>query len=143
MNAKVTSTGYANELIERAGQSLDAIMENSNSIILNDSTPTYFRYSGEYKGVLDLVIVSPKLASSCSDFVVNEFDTHGSDHAPITATFELDNKIRIISLTPVPKFDFNKANWASFRNHLNSTQPGGLRTNGLLGLIKRSSREKY
>ena len=74
------------------GKILFDTLLNVNAVIINDDTPTFNSYSNdEYYEVLDLIIVSPSLASKPWQFSVVD-DNMGSDHFPIGIEFSNCNK---------------------------------------------------
>lgn len=97
----------------KKGKIIEAFLEESNNIMMNDGSITRVNMSRpSYSGTSpDITILSPNLAIGASWSVYNS--TLSSDHFPIITTlyeqfYHEDNK-------QIPKWKFSKANWKTFK----------------------------
>ena len=83
-------------------------------VVLNDESPTYFRFKSDYTEILDLFICPPNIANSMLNFEVLVEHMMSSDHAPIMCTLGLKKNFRLEIKPSEPKFNFNKADWIEY-----------------------------
>ena len=86
--------------------------------VLNDESPTYFKFKSEYTEILDLFLCSKSLASKMSHFEVLKDFKMDSDHAPILCILELNNDFRKEQSYHETRFNFNLADWKKFKSIL-------------------------
>jgi hypothetical protein len=87
--------------------------------MLNDKSSTYINFSSGTKEVLDIVLCSSDAFTSFTKFeVLSKYDMN-SDHLPIKVDFNFKkNKIERSNLNRANEFDFEKANWKKYKQHL-------------------------
>ena len=117
LNAKTRTVGCRS--LDNNGKVLDEILSSDLDLcVLNDKSPTYFRFNSDYSEILDLFLCSANLANKMSHFEVLTDHLMGSDHAPILCILSLDKAFRIDVRTPEPRFNFTKADWNKYGNIL-------------------------
>lgn len=95
-----------------AGRALAEIIQESDLIIINDGSPTYFG-TNRNSNVLDLTITDAKIAPQC-EYLVTE-DLLGSDHAVIDITVnDIDNR----SINRRPAITVGKVDWQKFNEYM-------------------------
>ena len=98
------------------GKIVEDFILQTNTCILNNTSPTYLIPQTLKTTSVDLTLCSPDLASYLDWSVLD--DTHGSDHFPIKIQEEIPQ-----TSSPPNFFNFNKAHWSSFteecKNKLN------------------------
>lgn len=108
---------WGNQTQDTRGKVVEDFLFQTNTCILNDSTPTYLIPSSLKTTSVDLTLCSPDLASELNWAVLD--DTHGSDHFPIKIQAETPQ-----TSTSPNFFNFKKASWSSFseecKTNLNS-----------------------
>ena len=92
----------------------EILSSDTDLVVLNDETPTYFKYKSDYSEILDLFICPSKIGNSMLNYEVLVDQMMRSDHAPIMCTLGLKKNFRIVSKPSEPKFNFNKADWISY-----------------------------
>ncbi|GFX27299.1 probable RNA-directed DNA polymerase from transposon X-element [Trichonephila clavipes] len=129
LNAKHPSLGCS--CSNARGEELLQLLNDTESMILNDGTHTFTSYSYNTSAALDIAISSSELFPQCSWRVL---DTIGSDHFPVLICFKRRQKGYIPLFTHnasslKPLLDRRKQLLESFNetNYLNDSQ-GGLRT---------------
>ena len=106
--SKTPSLGCRVLVSDANGKVLGEILSfDTDLVVLNDKSPTYFRYKSDYSESLDLFICPSKTANSVLNYEVMADRMMGSDHAPITLGLKFI--FRIQSKPSEPKFNFNKA----------------------------------
>jgi len=115
LNSKTPSLGCRALVSDNNGKVLEEILSSDTDlVVLNDETPTYFKYKSDYSEILDLFICPSKIANSMLNYEVLVDQMMRSDHAPIMCTLGLKKNFRIVSKPSEPKFNFNKADWISY-----------------------------
>ena len=92
----------------------EILSSDTDLVVLNDESPTYFRYKSDYSEILDLFICPSKIANLMMNYEVLTDQMMRSDHAPIMCILGLKKNFRIEIKTSEPKFNFNKADWVSY-----------------------------
>jgi len=92
---------------------LSRIIEDHNSVTLNDRLPTILLYPNAKCSIIDLVLVSESLASQCHSHT--GLDTAGSDHFLIFTTIGGSFSIRNVFLY---KLKINKKDLMRFSHTL-------------------------
>ena len=101
------------------GKIIEDLITQTNTILLNDKSPTYISPATLKTSSIDLTLCSPTLAPFLTWYT--QEDTSFSDHYPIIIKNNIPTKTEIPN-----KLNFKKANWEYFRNqckkelHLNS-----------------------
>ena len=91
------------------GEQIVDIMLQTNLCLLNDGSATRVDDRTGNASAIDLSLLSPAILPDFSWEVID--DSHGSDHLPICISYSRD-----IPPTPrTPKFNFKRADWATFR----------------------------
>jgi len=120
LNSKLIEFG--NRENNADGQVLNQILESHDCSIVNDKSATYFepRHNQEmYSEILDLFICSNNLVSN-----VNYFSAHTNADVIVDIKYHCPIEIKINSnfsqneIQSESKFNFDKANWPTFQNHL-------------------------
>ncbi|GFY16473.1 RNA-directed DNA polymerase from mobile element jockey [Trichonephila clavipes] len=106
LNAKHPSWGCS--CSNARGEELLQLLDDTESIILNDGTHTFTSYSYNTSAALDIAITSSELFPQCSWRVL---DTIGSDHFPVLICFKRRQKVQIKQKN---FWNFKKANWDSY-----------------------------
>ncbi|GFU17741.1 hypothetical protein TNCV_1744881 [Trichonephila clavipes] len=88
LNAKHPSWGCS--CSNARGEELLQLLDDTESIILNDGTHTFTSYSYNTSAALDIAITSSELFPQCSWRVL---DTIGSDHFPVLICFKRRQKV--------------------------------------------------
>jgi hypothetical protein len=115
LNSKTPSLGRRALGSDNNGKVLEEILSSDTDlVVLNDESPTYFRFKSDYSELLDLFICPTKIANSLLSYKVMVDNMMGSDHAPIMCTLGLKKNFRIEIKPTEPKFNFNKADWISY-----------------------------
>ncbi|GFX17340.1 probable RNA-directed DNA polymerase from transposon BS [Trichonephila clavipes] len=125
LNAKHPSWGCS--CSNSRGEELLQLLDDTESMILNDGTHTFTSYSYNTSAALDIAITSSKLFPQCCWRVL---DTIGSDHFPVSICFKRRQKTGRKQLLE----SFNE------NNSLNDSQ-GGLRTE--INQINAKIRKSY
>jgi len=120
LNSKLIEFG--NRENNADGQVLNQILESHDCSIVNEPLATYFepRPNQEmYSEILDLFICSNNLVSN-----VNYFSAHTNADVIVDIKYHCPIEIKIHSnfsqneIQSESKFNFDKANWPTFQNHL-------------------------
>ena len=115
LNSKTPSLGCRALVSDGNGKVLEEILSSDTDlVVLNDESPTYFRYKSDYSEILDLFICPSKIANLMMNYEVLTDQMMRSDHAPIMCTLGLKKNFRIEIKPSEPKFNFNKADWVSY-----------------------------
>jgi hypothetical protein len=115
LNSKTPSLGCRALVSDSNGKVLEEILStDSELVVLNDESPTYFRFKSDYTEILDLFIYPPNIANSMLNFEVLVEHRMSSDHAPIMCTLGLKKNFRLEIKPSEPKFNFNKADWIEY-----------------------------
>jgi hypothetical protein len=115
LNSKTPSLGCRALVSDSNGKVLEEILStDSELVVLNDESPTYFRFKSDYTEILDLFICPPNIANSMLNFEVLVEHMMSSDHAPIMCTLGLKKNFRVDIKPSEPKFNFNKADWIEY-----------------------------
>jgi hypothetical protein len=115
LNSKTPSLGCRALVSDSNGKVLEEILStDSELVVLNDESPTYFRFKSDYTEILDLFICPPNIANSMLNFEVLVEHRMSSDHAPIMCTLGLKKNFRLEIKPSEPKFNFNKADWIEY-----------------------------
>jgi exonuclease III len=112
LNCRSSSLGGIGS--NRNGELLENIILDHDFIILNDSSPTFFR--NDYFELLDYMISTPRIASKCIKFKVEENSLLFSDHIPIECWIVCEWPVKENKKSIA--FDFSRANWPLFREEL-------------------------
>ena len=117
LNSKTPTVGCRSS--DTNGKVLDEVLSsNLDLCVLNDNSPTYFKFKSDYSEILDLMLCSTRLANKVSHFEVLCDLKMGSDHAPVECTLSLDKSFRIQVGTLEPRFNFSKADWNKYGHAL-------------------------
>jgi hypothetical protein len=114
LNSKKTDFGCKKN--NKNGEILQEQLDQLNTVIVNDHTPTFTKADSEYMELLDLFITSRELHQYVKKFEVDDINLTTRDHFPIHMT--LDFNIPINDQTPVKKLNFGLANWLNFKRFL-------------------------
>ena len=115
LNSKTPSLGCRALVSDGNGKVLEEILSSDTDlVVLNDESPTYFRYKSDYSEILDLFICPSKIANLMMNYEVLTDQMMRSDHAPIMCTLGLKKNFRIEIKPSEPKFNSNKADWVSY-----------------------------
>ncbi|GFT90069.1 RNA-directed DNA polymerase from mobile element jockey [Trichonephila clavipes] len=106
LNAKHPSWGCS--CSNARGEELLQLLDDTESMILNDGTHTFISYSYNTSAALDIVITSSELFPQCSWRLL---DTIGSDHFPVLICFKRRQKVQIKQNN---FWNLKKANWGSY-----------------------------
>ncbi len=105
LNSKTQSVGCRALVSDFNGKALEEILSSELDLcVLNDKSPTYFKFKSNYSELLDLFLCSSKLANILSHFEVLNEDLMGSDHAPISCTLVFNKKFNNIKMRQQNKF---------------------------------------
>ena len=120
LNAKLTATGCKQQ--NSNGDVLEKILCEHDCIVLNNKIPTYHSFTGTSSDILDLAISSSSCFESLVKFEVLSNDEMTSDHAPVVLEFQTNCKgdqtgSKMTNNWP-KTFNFNKANWDTFKKSL-------------------------
>jgi exonuclease III len=115
LNAKLTSLGCR----ENDDKGLEDILLNTSATVVSDKTHTYYRYgANNYSELLDLCICSPGMASKVSSFEVLTLKDMGSDHVPISVTFDSVTSRQRSTSTERETYNLQLADWQLFKDEL-------------------------
>ncbi|GFU93157.1 RNA-directed DNA polymerase from mobile element jockey [Trichonephila clavipes] len=123
LNAKHPSWGCS--CSNARGEELLQLLDNIESMILNDGTHTFTSYSYNTSAALDIAITSSELFPQCSWRVL---DTIGRDHFPVLICFKRRQKVQI---KPNNFWNFKKANWDSYMDSVDQNLTSTPFTNDL------------
>lgn len=90
-----------------------SLLEDSDLILLNDNSHTYFSHSGTTSSTLDLTLVSSNLATIANWQVLD--DQRGSDHLPTSLKI---NSNPTLEHRTTHKFKLNNVDWNGFANEI-------------------------
>ena len=101
------------------GKHLLSIMDKYNLIHINNLIPTHVTYrNGKASySVIDLAITNPHIATLLTQYVADE--TLFSDHYPIH--YQLKVPSGQTNFNFLPRWNFRKADWTSFQNHIDES----------------------
>ncbi|GFV69684.1 probable RNA-directed DNA polymerase from transposon X-element [Trichonephila clavipes] len=122
LNAKHPSWGCS--CSNARGEELLQLLDDTESMILNDGTHTFTSYSYT-SAALDIAITSSELFPQCSWRVL---DTIGSDHFPVLICFKRRQKVQIKQNN---FWNFKKANWDSYMDSVDQNLTSTPFTNDL------------
>lgn len=115
LNAKLTSLGCRDD----DDKGLEDILLNTSATVVSDKTHTYYRYGeNNYSELLDLCICSPGMASKVSSFEVLTLMDMGSDHVPISVTFNSVISRQKSTSTEKETYNLQLADWQLFKDEL-------------------------
>ncbi|GFW89782.1 RNA-directed DNA polymerase from mobile element jockey [Trichonephila clavipes] len=123
LNAKHPSWGCS--CSNARGEELLQLLDDTESMILNDGTHTFTSYSYNTSAALDIAITSSELFPQCSWRVL---DTIGSDHFPVLICFKRRQKVQIKQNN---FWNFKKANWDSYMDSVDQNLTSTPFTNDL------------
>src|ERR1043165_9298196 len=107
----------------KRGKLLEELMDENNFVLINPGLPTYQKRAGGMN-TLDLSIVSKRLSSKC------QWDAHvetlGSDHIP--SFVHINQELFNVEYKPNQRWNFNNAEWATFREICNEAFSMDLRS---------------
>jgi hypothetical protein len=113
LNAKTSSVGCKSK--DKNGTVLDDILLSEIDLcVLNDESPTYFKYKSEYSEILDLMLASSNLGNKLLSFEVLDDHMMKSDHAPIMCRLSFNKPFKLDLANAEPRFNFSKADWAKY-----------------------------
>ncbi|ORD93096.1 RTJK, partial [Enterospora canceri] len=100
---------WGSERSSARGEQIVNILLQTNLCLLNNGCATRVDDRTGNATAIDLSLASPNMFSDFSWEVSD--DAHGSDHLPICISYSRD----VASIPPPPKFNFKRADWATFR----------------------------
>lgn len=124
------STLWGGSRTDRNGQVIEDMLNDKNLVCLNNGTKTRIEVRNGKESVLDLTLVSSRLAPKCVWEVYNK-GTIGSDHYPVMSKLNID--ITKHSEYGSCRWVFQKANWERFKELSDSC----------LNLVQEDDIDKY
>jgi hypothetical protein len=115
LNARTTFIGCRADT--PSGNVLCDYLLNSDSVVINDMSNTYFRFKSDYEEKLDLFIGSSNYSNKVTEFLVHSDDLMGSDHAPVSCVIGVDYVSQKLNNGCV-RLNYAKADWVLFKNIL-------------------------
>ena len=103
------NTLWANDENNRRGEVLEKFMFENDLALLNTDVKTRYNIINNTWSLIDLSIVHPALYLDFDSKVLP--DPHGSDHHPIIISLNGE----LWETEKIPKWNFKRADWASFR----------------------------
>ncbi len=117
-----------NDKEDQFGKTTHDWIQDNNLIIHNDNQPTRYDKRHHTFSAIDLTLSSPDIADRIQWEVLD--DPWGSDHFPIITHF---HNLLGTDTTPIPdpqpKFNYNKADWATFHQLCDQLNPADLENN--------------
>ena len=116
-NARHITWGCTNN--NTRGTQLYNIMNDLNLIHINNLLPTctQVRNGQASHSVIDLAITNPRIATLFTQYIAD--DTLFSDHFPIH--YQLEVPSGQANFNFLPRWNFRKADWTSFQNHIDAS----------------------
>ena len=116
LNSKTPVVGCKS--LDSSGRVLNNVLNDSNLTILNDLSPTYFRFASDYEEILDLLLATIQISVNLKSFKVLSEHMMDSDHAPLMCEIGFKGERHVLRNEILLRFNFNKANWLIFRSIL-------------------------
>ena len=105
LNAKSPALGCKSS--NPSGTLLQSAFSSKDYVLLNDATPTYFKF--KYSEQLDVAICTPAIASITSAVTVLTDQLMDSDHAPLLVSLRHESANATSRRQATGSFDYNKA----------------------------------
>lgn len=109
---------WGSGIINYNGKIMEKILEETNTILLNDGTPTRFTKPGINKSAPDITICSSNLSNKCNWEVI--YDPGISDHFPIKITIGIETKFSNLHFRSTRQYKTNNINWQNFSDSIDS-----------------------
>ena len=102
---------------------LKETLKLKNYLLLNNKNTTHKSFSDGKKDILDLCNCSTDLYKNFVKIDVYRDQDMGSDHFPVRLQFEFDRDVKNQKTIGKNKFNFDKANWTTFKSELPTSFP--------------------
>ena len=117
LNSKTPVVGCRS--LNSSGRLLEKILTETDLVVFNNNSNTYFQFQSNYEELLDLIIGSGSLVGSTFDYeVLDNLSLLSSDHCPIKIKINEEGEFKSNSNSMVSRFNFSKADWYSFSSLL-------------------------
>ena len=122
------NTLWGSETNDKQSHINEEILDNYNLNCLNDgSSPTFLSDIYSSWSPIVLTLISDNVAPLCDWDVLNKFNR---DHLPVLTKYNVNNQWKNKDLC-IPKWKFNKTNWANFKADCNNLNINKITNNNI------------